>query len=598
MQEKTDKELYKEFLLGNNKSFEEIVKRHKNSIIYFIQRYTKSIDIAEDLAQDVFLYVLIHKKNYRFEYSLKTYLYTIAKSKALNYIKREKRIVAIDEKEYENIKDVEELEEKVFKNERTENLKNAIQKLKLEYQNVIYLADIEELSYKEIGHVLNKTTSNVKITVGGTNTTNFTLGTATTSSDSKTKTFPITLNSYTGGEIIITVSAGALKDTAGNSSAVKEYKITPDITKPVWSYQNLTYDPDSMTYSVELVGTDETALNTNVSTLISTGSSKNLLVTCGGTSVTPTLEKTSTTSTKIIYKLTINDYPGGAVAITISEGALIDTSSNRSDHKVINLPEKDRTKPTLKVQNNNYSDDSGQYTFEVVATDETAIDTTRSNLAPNGSSKNITVKCGNTTIVPSITSRNTSDGKSIIYTVTISEYPGGTVSVAIDAGAIYDTTGNKSNSASFTLPAADVQKPQWADSAEFSYDENNSTVSITLTGTDDVGLNDSKSVLNLSTNLVIYNNGAVVSSENIKLGTPTISQDKLTKKFPITLNNFAGGTTSIAISKGALVDNSGKTSDAKTYNFTDMIKPKWYMDGNGSYNTKYYNTRCKRWYRN
>ena len=95
MQEKTDKELYKEFLLGNNESFEEIVIRHKNSIIYFIQRYTKSIDIAEDLAQDVFLYVLIHKKNYRFEYSLKTYLYTIAKSKALNYIKREKRIVAI-----------------------------------------------------------------------------------------------------------------------------------------------------------------------------------------------------------------------------------------------------------------------------------------------------------------------------------------------------------------------------------------------------------------------------------------------------------------------------------------------------------------------
>ena len=161
MQEKTDKELYKEFLLGNNESFEEIVKRHKNSIIYFIQRYTKSID----LAQDVFLYVLIHKKNYRFEYSLKTYLYTIAKSKALNYIKREKRIVAIDEKEYENIKDVEELEEKVFKNERAENLKNAIQKLKLEYQNVIYLADIEELSYKEIGHVLNKTTSNVKILI-------------------------------------------------------------------------------------------------------------------------------------------------------------------------------------------------------------------------------------------------------------------------------------------------------------------------------------------------------------------------------------------------------------------------------------------------
>ena len=162
MEEKTDKELYKEFLIGNKDSFEKIVVRHKDSIIYFIQRYVKSVDIAEDLAQDVFVYILINKKNYKFEYSLKTYLYTIAKSKALNYIKREKRIVELDENRYE---DLEELEEKVFKNERAENLKKAIQKLKTEYQNVIYLADIEQLSYKEIGHILNKTVGSVKVLI-------------------------------------------------------------------------------------------------------------------------------------------------------------------------------------------------------------------------------------------------------------------------------------------------------------------------------------------------------------------------------------------------------------------------------------------------
>lgn len=42
MQEKTDKELYKEFLLGNNESFEEIVKRHKNSIIYLYKDIPKA----------------------------------------------------------------------------------------------------------------------------------------------------------------------------------------------------------------------------------------------------------------------------------------------------------------------------------------------------------------------------------------------------------------------------------------------------------------------------------------------------------------------------------------------------------------------------
>ena len=48
---------------------------------------------------------------------------------------------------------------------KLKGLNSPLQKLKLEYQNAIYLADIEELSYKEIGHILNKTTSNVKILI-------------------------------------------------------------------------------------------------------------------------------------------------------------------------------------------------------------------------------------------------------------------------------------------------------------------------------------------------------------------------------------------------------------------------------------------------
>ncbi|MBR0351266.1 MAG: RNA polymerase sigma factor [Clostridia bacterium] len=133
--------------------------RHKDKLIYFIYRYVKSIDIAEDLAQDVFVYLLIHKENYDFNYSLKTYLYTIAKSKALNYLKREKRIVAINEND---IYDVQTLEEKVFLNERKNNLKQAMLKLKPEYQSAVYLADIEELSYKEIGQIMKKSESGIK----------------------------------------------------------------------------------------------------------------------------------------------------------------------------------------------------------------------------------------------------------------------------------------------------------------------------------------------------------------------------------------------------------------------------------------------------
>ena len=156
MGEKTDKELYHEFLQENMTSFEEIIIRHKDKLIYFIMRYVKNIDIAEDLAQDVFVYILIHRQSYDFNYSLKTYLFTIAKSKSLNYLKRENKITNLDENSITDLQDLEE---------RKNNLKIAMQKLKPEYQNAIYLADIEELSYKEISQIMKKPESSIKVLI-------------------------------------------------------------------------------------------------------------------------------------------------------------------------------------------------------------------------------------------------------------------------------------------------------------------------------------------------------------------------------------------------------------------------------------------------
>lgn len=152
----------KNFWIGNKESFEQIVLRHKDKLIYFIYKYVRSIDIAEDIAQDVYVYLLIHKENYDFEYSLKTYLFTIGKTKALNYLKREQRITQIDEKD---IQDLDTLEERVFLDERKQNLKQAILKLNPDYQQAVYLADIEELNYAEIGQILQKSESGIKVLI-------------------------------------------------------------------------------------------------------------------------------------------------------------------------------------------------------------------------------------------------------------------------------------------------------------------------------------------------------------------------------------------------------------------------------------------------
>ena len=157
----TDKKLYAQFLEGDDTSFEQLVVRHKSGIIYFLSRYTKSFEVAEDISQDVFVYLLLNKGKYDSQYSFKTYIYMIAKSRAINYVKKESRKVLV-----ENIEDIYaggyEIEEMVFSKETSENVRKVLSRLKREYQIVIHLVDFEYLSYSEVAGVMNKSESQIK----------------------------------------------------------------------------------------------------------------------------------------------------------------------------------------------------------------------------------------------------------------------------------------------------------------------------------------------------------------------------------------------------------------------------------------------------
>lgn len=51
-----DKKLYNEFLSGNKIAFDNLIGKYHKNVIYFISRYVKDLDIAEDIFQDVVLY--------------------------------------------------------------------------------------------------------------------------------------------------------------------------------------------------------------------------------------------------------------------------------------------------------------------------------------------------------------------------------------------------------------------------------------------------------------------------------------------------------------------------------------------------------------
>lgn len=163
---KTDEELYNDFLKGNNFAFEEIVERHRINMIYFVYTYTKDLAIAEDIVQDSFVYLLMNKKQYNFTYKLKNYLFMIAKSRAINHIKKVKKEISIndnfDEQFNCEVSNSINLTENIIQKEKLKEINKVIQKLKPEYKSVLYLYEFEGLNTFDISQILNKSVIQVR----------------------------------------------------------------------------------------------------------------------------------------------------------------------------------------------------------------------------------------------------------------------------------------------------------------------------------------------------------------------------------------------------------------------------------------------------
>lgn len=159
-----DEKNYRAFLDGDLTGFENLVLKYKDHLIYFLYRYVKDINEAEDLAQDAFVEVYIHKERYHFQSGFKTYLYTIGRNKTIDFIRRQNRHILVEALP-EAYKEEEELEEKVIREEEKRIVNQALKQLKQEYQAAILLVDFEELSYKEAARILQKTIPQMKVLI-------------------------------------------------------------------------------------------------------------------------------------------------------------------------------------------------------------------------------------------------------------------------------------------------------------------------------------------------------------------------------------------------------------------------------------------------
>ena len=148
---------YRRFLDGDESAFDEIMKELFHGLVFFVDRYVHDTHAAEDIAIDAFSDLIVHKHRYNFKVTLKTYLYMIGRSRALDYLKHRKVIEFTELTEGTEVSSEEKtLEEQVLTEERKRAVNAAIASLSEDMRVVIHLIYFEEMTYEEAAKVMKK----------------------------------------------------------------------------------------------------------------------------------------------------------------------------------------------------------------------------------------------------------------------------------------------------------------------------------------------------------------------------------------------------------------------------------------------------------
>lgn len=148
---------YRRYLNGDESAFAEIVKEYFDSLVFFVERYVKDFGAAEDIALDAFTQLVVHKHRYNFSVSLKTYLFMIGRSRALDYIKHRNKFQMTELTEAMGVPSEEPpLEDMLLTDARKKAIHFALEQLDEEMRLVLHLIYFEELTADEVGKVLKK----------------------------------------------------------------------------------------------------------------------------------------------------------------------------------------------------------------------------------------------------------------------------------------------------------------------------------------------------------------------------------------------------------------------------------------------------------
>lgn len=160
-----DENIIARVLDGDQNAYALLVDRYKDRVFSLIIGIVRNQEIAEELAQDVFLKTFKSLKKFRKESSFSSWIYRIAYNTAISETRKKKQLTrSFDEQlERTNLLSVDDYEGENKNEQRQVLLERAIKELVPEEKMILMLFYFEDKSVDEISTAVGLSQSNVKV---------------------------------------------------------------------------------------------------------------------------------------------------------------------------------------------------------------------------------------------------------------------------------------------------------------------------------------------------------------------------------------------------------------------------------------------------
>ena len=153
---------------GSNDVFWSVYRAEYNNLLHFVSSYTRNLQDAEDIVQETMLAIWDNRENLDPEKNFRSYLYTIARNKSLNYLRdNAKRLKGSSLQESENLINSSALSSSYVEDEiNALDLQSFIERIYLSLPekvvNTFKMSRQEGLTYNEIAERMGITTKVVE----------------------------------------------------------------------------------------------------------------------------------------------------------------------------------------------------------------------------------------------------------------------------------------------------------------------------------------------------------------------------------------------------------------------------------------------------